>query len=170
MRLFLSSVCVGLLAGCATPAPQVINLSTTFQPNEVAWSKEVGKNSVSGQSLMRTNGGEIRTCGGYIVTLTPDGAYARERHQYIYGNTTKGYRPIYLAKPLFNSEPPEYYQTARQTMCDAQGNFFFDKLPDGTYFLSAIVAWQVGYSPQGGVLMEKVTLSNGESKRLILTP
>ena len=119
---------------------------------------------------MRTNGGEARTCAGYEVILVPESGYAKERLQYIYGSTEKGYREIFLFKDLkFSPEIPAYQQSFIKTVCDAQGNFLFEKLAAGTYFITAPVTWTVGRASQGGVLMQRVTVTDGESKRHILT-
>jgi hypothetical protein len=52
----------------------------------------------------------------------------------------------------------------RRTECDAQGNFSFSEIPDGTWF----VLTQVN-AKHGGVLIAEMTLSNGGTTQVLLT-
>jgi hypothetical protein len=52
----------------------------------------------------------------------------------------------------------------RRTECDAQGNFSFSEIPDGTWF----VLTQVN-ARNGGVLITEVTLSNRRATAVLLT-
>ena len=66
-------------------------------------------------------------------------------------------------------EPPENPYPSlkgmiRRTECDAQGNFSFSEIPDGTWF----VLTQVN-ARDGGVLITELTLSNGATPQVLLT-
>lgn len=159
------------LAGCASMQP--VTLTTQFDPAEVAWASLPGTGSVTGQAFFQTAGGEPRTCAGQVVELVPDSTFLRERLAAIYGNTTKGFRPLISGKRKFADNPPAYQAAARQSPCDAQGNFAFTDLPAGRYYVVAGIGWTLpgNYLPsQGGWLMESLDLAEGESKRVILTP
>lgn len=74
----------------------------------------------------------------------------------------------------FDSTDPFYQKAKRTTTCDAQGNFSFTDLPDGEYYVNAMVVWGIpmGYgmvSRQGGPVMQRVSLHGGEHKRVVLT-
>lgn len=164
-------VLIALAAGgCATAPPT--DLAVTFDPSEVAWAKGEGANRISGNAVLRTVGGEARTCAGLDAWLVPVSTYANARMSAMFGSLQRGY----LAADSgfqFKSTDPSYVAAAKNRKCDAQGNFTFGQVPDGDYFVTAEVTWsapgQYGLSSQGGVLMERVSVKGGESKELVLT-
>jgi hypothetical protein len=176
-KAIVSFVILALLTGCASlapPPPRQVALTTTFNPQEVAWFNETGTGSITGQAFFQTRGGQPRTCAGLEVLLQPQSAYAVERLTAIYGNTTGGYVPELSARVQFTPDDPAYKEVRKTSICDAQGNFSFTGLPAGKYFLAAAVVWTIPGQefapPQGGGLMKSVTLADGETKRVILTP
>ena len=89
----------------------------------------------------------------------------------LYRYTEKGYRPIQLsfAKTFFANENLEYQKTIRNTTCDAQGFFKYEKVPDGDYFVVTTITWKSSaYSFEGGSLMQKVRVKSGEIKEIVL--
>lgn len=181
----LSAIACGalLLTGCAVYTegdtvsfgkPIPANLSVGLTADEVAWSRVRGDNAITGQAIMRTRGGDVKTCAGLDVSLIPFSAYAAQRVAVTYGPGEEGFgnreqRP-------FNPDPAIYHQTIRHTLCDAQGNFAFRQLPDGKYFLLVEVSWEAvqgGYyaylAGQGGTMMTRVEVRGGQTVPLILT-
>lgn len=67
--------------------------------------------------------------------------------------------------------PSEKFPRAfRLTTCDAQGNFTFDRVADGTWTVFTVVKWTVGeYNNEGGILVGYPSVSSGSSVRIILT-
>ena len=70
-------------------------------------------------------------------------------------------------------DPPSGYMAlTRQARCDANGNFMFANVPNGSYFVATIITWYADggpYSfPQGGLLMTPVTISSGEEKQIVM--
>lgn len=162
-------------AACA-PTPREIILQHSYNPADFAWAEADGTNTVRGSALLRTVGGEVRTCGGLSVQMIPDVPYSRERIMHLYGKLGSGFQPASAAQAggiIFMGESHEYTQVGRRTVCDAQGNFRFENVPDGDWFVVAEVVWGVPYSgyvsPQGGRLMQQVTVADGETRELILT-
>lgn len=163
-----------MLASCATtmPGPRYLRQPTLqFNPADAAWASKPGKNAISGSALMRTVIGDVKTCAGLLVELIPDTPYARERMGIVFGPGDSGYFP---ASNLTAPTPdPAYAQTVRRAVCDAQGTFSFDGLPDGAYFVTASVVWNIpqryGALVQGGDLMQRVSVSGGESRKIVLT-
>ena len=97
----------------------------------------------------------------------PATQYAAERIGHIYGVGMKGYSPV--SKLHFIPDPPSFKTTTRVTSCDAQGNFEFDKVSDGEFFVISSILWKVGYSTEGGNLMHQVSVVGGEKKKVVLS-
>lgn len=159
-----------VLAGCATVPPVV--MTTTFNPAEVAWASAVGTNTINGNAVLRTVGGEVRTCAGFEAVLSPVSAYSTEMMGAQFGSSTRGYTSYWKEV----TSDPRYRDTNRRTTCDSQGNFRFDRLPDGEYFVITSVTWSAPtggrYSymaSQGGGMMQRVSVAGGETKSIVLT-
>ena len=162
-----------LTAGCATVEVPITN---DFSSEEVNWFNSDGENTITGSAFLRTKGGDVKTCAGYDVTLMPYSDYASERMAYIYGNPIEGYRTLGLQrKYTFSNESAEYHKYSKETRCDAQGEFAFYQLPDGDYYVLAGVSWQTGVGagaelfPEGALLMKRVTVADGKTKKVTLT-
>lgn len=174
-RKWLGVVCLALgsLAGCANYDVQPAHVAALYDPAEVAWSKAEGTNRIEGSALLRTQGGEVRTCAAFEVQLIPAAAYATERMMVRYLNPTRGFIRSLNVRPF--NDPAQYHADTRITICDAQGMFAFDKLPDGKYYIETTVDWSaydstLGFTlRQGGLLMQQVELSGGETERVVLT-
>lgn len=158
-----------VVAGCVQQQQQVA-LTTTLNHSELDWAKKDGKNTVTGFAVLRTVGGEARTCAGLPVGLSPDSAYARERMMAIYGNTVKGTRPA--NNPVkFTNDDPSYRSVIRETRCDGQGGFSFEKVPDGTWYVATAVTWKANpNSPlfEGGHMMQRVEVRGGQTVKVTL--
>lgn len=163
---FLNIVSVLLIIGCATNT--IFPIHSSFDENEVTWSKAKGKNSIKGQAFLRTRGGDIKTCAGFDVLLHPHSTYGAERIKAIYGNENAGFQIRTNVQP----PDPKYFNLKRVTKCNATGDFEFHDLPDGTYYIIAAVVWEVPNSypgKQGGGVMQKVSVNGGETITVQLT-
>jgi hypothetical protein len=89
-----------------------------------------GGDSITGFAVLRTQSGEARTCAGRKVSLVPDSAYAREHIMATFGSVVQGGVGA-LAAPKVETNS-EYRSTNRKSTCNAQGNFSFEIIPDGT--------------------------------------
>ncbi len=163
-----------MLMSCATvmPAPRYLpQPKTVYNAADGAWAAKPGKNTISGSALMRTMGGDVKTCAGLMVELIPDTPYARELVSIVYKSPDGGYFPAgVMTAPI---PDPAYARSVRRTVCDAQGSFSFDGVADGAYFVTASVIWNIPqqYSAlvQGGDIMQPVSVSGGEVRKLVLT-
>lgn len=163
------------LGACATiPAMSPIALSETFSRDAIAWSLGEGENTIVGNAVLRTVGGDVKTCAGLGATLIAESPYSRARMEYIYGAGQTGFMGPGQGR-YFTPDPPEYHSTIRETVCDAQGNFTFNDIPDGDYYATALISWgavqggRYAYiETQGGILMQKVSVRGGETKRIVL--
>ena len=183
MRLILTvGAAAAVVAACAplppaaTPAARVITLNERFDPADFAWARESGTNIIEGAAIMRTIGGDVKTCGGLAVELIPETAYSRERVQALYLSADEGFQSAIAMgenAPIAGHNPPEYRDVVRQTVCGPDGRFRFTGLPDGSYFVIAEVTWGAptvyGIEPQGGRMMRRVTVSGGQTSEIVLT-
>lgn len=170
------ALAITLITAVVTPATAkervTVPVGVDWNDDAVAWAKARGKNTITGSALLRTRGGEARTCAAVDVYLIPSSPYADARMTLIYGADDRGYRS---ASAFYNVEDPPvgYIKANRSTICDAQGYFTFDQVPDGTYYITSVVTWSVPGRyvslTQGGGLMAKVTVEGGETKRVMLT-
>jgi hypothetical protein len=163
----------GLLAACET-----VSLSSrdeaSFDPNDVAWSKQRGANTIVGTAKLRAGDGMTRSCASLSVRLAPDSDYTRDRVERLYGDADTAYVSATEAKRV-RAEPgtdvtPAYEKSLKAAKCDANGRFTFKNLPDGTYYVMAPVVWRgkVGEVSEGGFFMQRVTVEGGETARLAM--
>jgi len=157
------------LAGCAAmPRPQV-TISAPFDEAAAAEQMQDGDGSVKGSALVRQQGGGVVTCAGFPVGIFPANPYSKARMTAIYGSERGGItRTPKEQSPQFTPDPPAYTALLRETRCDAQGFFRFDKLRDGDFYVIVPVIWKVGHSMQGGMLSTMVTVKRGETKEVVL--
>ncbi len=155
-----------LISGCAG-APQKVKINSTFDADQAREQMKPGNNVVKGNALIRQSGGGIVTCAGSEISLLPVNAYSTERVKHIYGSDQKGYS---TRSVVFEPKSIEYHATRRTTVCDSQGMFKFDKVKDGDYYVTGGVWWVIGSSSQGGNLMQRVRLSSGVTKEIVLSP
>lgn len=160
------------LMGCAPMTPKPIHLSASFDPVLTTKLLEGGNNTIRGSALIRQRGGGVVTCAGHEIRLAPATPYSRERVRIAFGSEDGGYFPAFGAAPvMFANEPPEYKQLSRSTICDAQGYFKFDKLASGDFYVNAVITWRVrGYVDEGGSITQRVSVANGETKDIVLSP
>lgn len=169
----IAAVLAASLAGCATMQPQTVTLTTAFDPAEVGWALQPGTASVTGQAFFQTKGGQPRTCAGQAVVLVPDSPHTRERIRAFYGSVESGYSPATVPDPRFVPDEAEAMRRyVRGAQCDAQGNFEFTGLPAGRYYVVSGIRWALpGHYlvSEGGRLMQAIDLTEGESRRVILS-
>lgn len=168
--VFLSALAV---SGCVSTPPPRIHLASAFQSDIARRMLEKGSNSIHGSALIRQRGGGVVSCAGNEVILVPSMSYSDERMRIIYGPGYSGYRPLLGAREgVFADDPPEYRDLTLRTRCDAQGNFRFARVADGSFWITTRIIWQVrAYAtPEGGDLMQRVTVKGGEIKEVVLSP
>lgn len=104
--------------------------------------------------------------------LVPVTAYTEERMRASIGSATKGYLP-HFRRATSGIGDPNLYKISRTSACDGAGNFEFSELPSGSYFILAEITWGVpqrGFTlQQGGTLMEKVSVENAATRKIVMT-
>ena len=149
-------------AGCSARkptrefAPPFVKMQTKFDYSEHEPYAKPGDNGISGQAFLRQQEDSVVTCAGSRVLLVPATSYFREMfwHMIIAGSEPEPPETPY----------PSLKSMIRRTQCDAQGDFLFSELPDGTWFILTQVN-----ARNGGVLITELTLSNGRIIQVLLT-
>ncbi len=168
----LIAIILSTIAFAGWAAPQKVSLPS-FDSTEAKILLDSGANVISGSALIRKRGGDIVTCAGEVVHLIPATSYASERMAAIYRSTEKGYWNASWGLPnlQYENESPEYKNLVKSTICDAQGFFKFNQVADGSFFVTASITWHVNsYETEGGLLMQRVSVSGSELKEIVLAP
>lgn len=154
------AACVAASVSCGSStvptrsAPQVL-----FDAEEYAPYSEPGSGAVSGQSFLKTRGGDVKYGAGERVTIEPVTTYSRD----------------WVAKVSWQSRPPhpaiDPYR--RETIADAEGRFAFEGLPPGEWMIITKVTWEVPFtrfrtSTTGGPVGAVIELADGEEKSVVL--
>lgn len=188
-RILPLAAVVLMFSGCAQPQkaplaaapkapPSPIKVSAAFDEASARSQMSEGQGMLLGNAFMRQQGGGVVTCAGSPVFLIPATAYAVERMRLIYQGpvvpNATSYRNSLDAQydavvRKFDPDPPAYTELTRRAVCDAQGNFSFNGLRDGQYFVSTAVSWTVGsWRQQGGNLASQVEVKGGRVDRLVM--
>lgn len=108
-----------------------------------------GKGKASGQVFLMTKGGEPRYASGGHVSLYPVCDYIQRYH--------KEYAKSVLNFPEHDSA---WFKFVRSTEADAQGNFQFENLPNGQYYIESSVFWEVAGKSQGGIVRRMIIIDD----------
>lgn len=153
-------ICLGLLTACMTPPKPVARIP--FPTAEYSALAKTGTGVVEGQLFMRTVGGDVKFGAGSEISINPITSYSEQWFD-------AAHRQLVPLDP----GDPRQDQYIMITQADGSGNFKFTGVPPGKYFVSGVVQWQVptqyGLSNQGGRLTNRVTVSDGQITRTILT-
>lgn len=174
MRRYLIIGLILFAAPAVAKKKVVAPMVATFSVDDIAWAQKGGTATINGSALMRTVGGDVKTCAAQAVNLIPDSPYARERMTRMFGGPDgAGYMAARRVPPL----PPAdsaYASAVKQDVCDSQGNFTFDHLAAGKYYVTAQVTWGIPTRyftmTEGGMLMMPVVVTEGATKKVVLTP
>ena len=127
-------------------------------------------NIIKGAAYLRVGNGQTRSCAGGPVRLFPRGPSTVAFVRQVYGSETGGFAR------RTRWEPQPFDPVVTIETCDAQGGFAFDRLPDGDYYVAAVVSIESpagnggGYVVQeGGTLVSLVSVSGGTVKPVVLT-
>jgi hypothetical protein len=137
-------------------APSFVQMQTKFDYSEHEPYAKPGENGISGRAFLTRQGESVVTCAGNRVLLLPATSYFREIFWHM---IVAGSEP-----PPPRTPHPSLKSMIRRTECDAQGNFSFSEIPDGTWFILTQVN-----AKHGGVLITEITLPNGGTPQVLLT-
>ncbi len=121
-------------------------------------------------AIMRTRGGDPKTCAGTQVIAAPASQYLEERMSRLYGGDYKNgwAKPAEINRIVKQIGPmdPEYFEVFRTDICDVNGRFEFKGLADGTWYVFATVTWELSSAfflanEEGGHFVKQVKLADG---------
>jgi hypothetical protein len=158
-KLNYAVLAAALLCGCVA-APEI---KSTFDANEAAFIHKQGNGSISAQAFLRRNDGVVVYAAGSEVRLIPKTRYSEERITALYRGAKYN---VYVPSP---PSPPGFESAMKATKADGEGRFSFTGLADGDYYVVTSVKWLAGDVPQGGNLMESVSVRGGNSVNVIMT-
>jgi len=142
VRAFLiTGLTVSVLAACApvpTPRPVATASSSAFSADDFAWSTQPGQASIEGRVDFNLRG-QTYGCTG-SVGLTPDTPYTRARFATLYGSTNRAAIPASVVRQRTVADPDADYRGFVRSIPCTDGQFRFDGLPAGSWFLIAPVS------------------------------
>lgn len=172
MKSLLFATLVLSLGGCIASGPTLLptyEITVPFDSGQASNQMQEGLNSIKGNAFMRQQGGGVVTCAGQTVRLVPATNYAKQRFFALFGTFEGG---VNKERKNFRFLPDvsDYYTNTKATKCDSQGNFTFERVADGEFYVTTIVAWQVGNTPHGGGIMQKVSVRGGQGQSIVMAP
>ncbi len=112
------------------------------------------------------------SCSGLSVALMADSPRFRRRAEALYGSLEHASQPVAVVKARAAALGPEDATAPVQTaQCNARGEFILNGLPGGGYYLIAHV-WilRPGESRSDHVILQRVSVRDGQTKDVRLTP
>lgn len=147
-----------LATGCASDTSGQI-LTPFLDQDFQTWNRS-GTSSIQGQAFFKIPAGRVYTCAGEQVALMPRTAYNTELEKLL--ESGKGI-------------PDNYERRARKyertVMCDGDGRFSFEGLPNLPYIVLTRITWQesplvpyITSGDKGGYLFQEVDVHDGSNK------
>lgn len=155
-----------IVAGCVPP-PETVHLESEFDAERAKRLIEPGSNTIKGRAFLRTANGDVVHCGGYEVRLIPKTQYATERMAHLFRSVQDGFNRD--RRFQFSPEYKGYRRYTRSTICDNRGQFTFENVADGEFYLVTDIVWFSNRLRNGGSLMKRVTVSGTETVEVILS-
>lgn len=173
----LSSAFLLILSGCIAGnnfhnnKTQTINLTSTFDSESAAYILKEGTGTISGNASLTDPHGETISCAGNNVYLVPVTEYSTERYHHLFGKNGNGFSSddiIFHIK--FKPDNPEFRKYMKVSTCNYIGEFTFDNIPAGEYYLGTNIISEIeGYNTiEGGALAKKISLQEGQNLKIKL--
>jgi hypothetical protein len=119
-----------------------------------------GTSVIRGQVLLREKGDAPIPCSDTPMIATPATTYFRQ----VIRLAAMGQMPL-----VGDDIDPDYRSIVHIARCDAGGNFAFDGLPPGDWFVVATVNWAVRSAPEGSLLYYRLRLKKDETIQIVMT-
>lgn len=164
------AIAVALLLLACRPPPKPAHAMSIFNIAELEPYRGDGTATIEGEAFTKTRGGDVKPCAGETAYLVPVTAYTQEwlEHAIIAGDRVSG-----VDRNMF-----DFF---RSITTDGSGGFRFENLPDGDYYVTCEVTWEVprvvgtglGYitvmDRTGGVVFGRGTAKAGQTTRVIVS-
>jgi hypothetical protein len=151
-------------AGCVTqttPQPTI-----PFDESALLPFGGKGTSTITGQAFLKTAGGEVRYGAGDNVLLIPVTPYTTEKVEWFVGANSINAGIGIMA--LQNNLGLQKY--IRTVIGDGSGNFEFQNIPAGDYYILCPIFWSVPDSDMtGGVALAKTHVGDGETVKIVVT-
>lgn len=149
-----------ILAGCQMPYSGPTERTVAFPASEYNELEKTGTSSITGQLFLRTRAGDVKYGAGSEIAVAPVTTYSREATMMIIHGKTPA------------TADPRASEYTRRTIADGSGRFSVENLPAGEYYVAGGVFWEVpgSYAPrQGSMVVQQISLTEGETKDIMLT-
>jgi hypothetical protein len=168
-KILLSILALAVLAGCVS-AVRVVSLKQPFDKDKADRLLRPGNNTIRVNAFLRQEGGGVVTCAGEDVRLVPVTELADEHITVRYGSPLGGYVSFFQAAYVrIINEDPEYTGKQRTATCSSDGRVTFDKVANGSFYITTLVSWTVQNVKQGGFLSKRVSVEGGENIEVVLS-
>ncbi len=154
-----------------TAKTETIKLTTTFDPEVAKYVLENGSAVIDGSASITDPNGETISCAGNNVFLVPVTDYSTERYQHLFGKNDNGFSSDdVIFHVRFKPDNPEFRDYMKVSTCNYIGEFTFDNVADGDYYLGTNIISEVeGYNTiEGGALAKKISIQNGKNLHIKL--
>jgi hypothetical protein len=172
------------MVGCA---PKAVNIKVPLDERKAKLLLSEGGNTINGQVRYTARGGVLVSCANESVSLIPATDYAREWIRVFYetdsgkfGTDESAYKQNDKESRLQFVGADTYYRLTRVTRCDDDGEFSFEKVHDGDFYVVVKVRWlganhefydflwgMTQADEHDGSVMMKVRLRGGEEKNMV---
>lgn len=139
-------------------------MSATYDDAEYAPYREIGSGRITGQAFGRSSDGTTYSAAGLGVYLSPVTSYSRE-----------WYRRTVLRGDSLSNFDPRARSFITRTVAGTDGDFYFDHLPAGEYYVISWINWdepdgEGGSSYRKICVGSSVRLSAGADVDVVLEP
>jgi len=162
------------IIGCAAPQQPREELKVVWV-DRIPWDKaeldkisREGSNTVKIQAFTKTVGGDSRYASQIILRrVEPSGTQWMEV-QILGLGPNNGLSSL---KPYEDQKEYENYLENSELLyegeADADGNYIFEDVPNGEYYVIGWIYWKVGNEPQGGYVTKKIKVQEPFTKNKI---
>lgn len=164
MKMIYTAALAMTLVGCAAPVqvrPDPVP-RPAFPVAEYEALPKTGTATITGQAFLKTRGGDVKVGAGEPIWVFPVTSYS-----------TFSYEKKYQQGLEIGAADPRHSEYSRELISDASGRFTFRDLPPGDYYVIGRVKWQSPLQGQlienGGSIIKRVTVKNGEVAEVMLT-
>lgn len=161
------------LISCASLQTKKVTLKTPYDAEQMKKLLAPGDAKIVGNAFIPQAGGGLVTCAGKPIVLAPVTDFTTELYSVIFKNLKKDYVSANELPPKieYTPFPTEYYAIQKVTKCDSQGNFEFNDIKAGAYYLISENIWNVAqYTKSGGLYIETIEVKPKQVLKGVFSP